>query len=299
MFGLNFLNKTPSASISRTTTHRKPFFKVQTDRYNINATVIAGAGGAGNEGGGSGAGGMLEVTNEPILVGTLYTIQVGGGGAYDTVGVSSYFGVTSIAQGGGKGAAFSSGSAMNGGSGGGVSYNLTPAGAATQVNTLFGIGYGNAGGHGYHIEGGGGGGGGAAGAGSNASNSGYASGTGGNGGTSRASDIDGVQYCGGGGGGGSTNYGAAGGGGGGGAASGKSRGQAIGGMNGSTNSGSGAGSGSPHGPAGGGTGGSGIVILKIPAGDYSGTTTGSPNVDTTTYVGFVVLKYTGIGSYTG
>ena len=267
-------------------------------QYPISATVIAGAGGSAGEGGGSGAGGMLEVTNEPVLVGTLYAIQVGGGGPYDTVGVSSYFGVTSIAQGGGKSGAFASGSAMNGGSGGGVSYNLTPAGAATQVNTLFGIGYGNAGGHGYHIEGGGGGGGGAAGAGSNASNSGYASGTGGNGGTSRASDIDGVQYCGGGGGGGSTNYGAAGSGGGGGAASGKIRGQAIGGMDGSNNSGSGAGCGSPHGPYGGGTGGSGIVILKIPAGDYSGTTTGSPNVDTTNYAGFVVLKYTGNGTYT-
>jgi len=290
MFGLKFLN-----SVSDTTTHRSVPFNLQ--QYRIFATVIAGAGGSGQEGGASGAGGMLEVTQilRPLDV---YVVQVGGGGAVTVAGVSSYFGATSIAQGGGKGGSFNSGSDYNGGSGGGVSYNLTPAGAATQGNTLFGIGYGNAGGHGFHIEGGGGGGGGAGGAGANASNSGYGQGTGGNGGTSRASDIDGVQYCGGGGGGGSTNYGAAGVGGGGGAAAGKVRGQAIGGMDGSANSGSGAGSGSPHGPGGGGTGGSGIVILKIPAGRYSGKTSGSPNVDTTNYAGFVVLKYTGNGSYT-
>jgi hypothetical protein len=52
------------------------------------------------------------------------------------------------------------------------------------------------------------------------------------------------------------------------------------------------------------SGGSGIVILKIPDGNYSGTTTGSPTVTTVSSAeygnvgNFKILKFTGGGSYT-
>ena len=47
----------------------------------------------------------------------------------------------------------------------------------------------------------------------------------------------------------------------------------------------------------GGAGGSGVVILKIPTGNYSGTTTGSPNESTEG--AFTILVYNSSGSYTG
>jgi hypothetical protein len=52
------------------------------------------------------------------------------------------------------------------------------------------------------------------------------------------------------------------------------------------------------------SGGSGIVILKIPDANYSGTTTGSPTVTTVASAeygnigSFKILKFTGSGSYT-
>ena len=46
------------------------------------------------------------------------------------------------------------------------------------------------------------------------------------------------------------------------------------------------------------SGASGVVVLKIPDANYSGTTTGSPTVDTSSVSGFTILKYTGSGSYT-
>jgi len=47
-------------------------------------------------------------------------------------------------------------------------------------------------------------------------------------------------------------------------------------------------------PAGGG--GSGLVVLRMPTADYSGTTTGSPTV--TTSGTDTILTYTGSGTYT-
>ena len=46
----------------------------------------------------------------------------------------------------------------------------------------------------------------------------------------------------------------------------------------------------------GGNGGSGVVILRMPTANYSGTTTGSPTV--TTDGSYTVLKYTSSGTYT-
>ena len=50
--------------------------------------------------------------------------------------------------------------------------------------------------------------------------------------------------------------------------------------------------------AGGGAGGSGIVILRIADENYSGTTTGSPTVDTSSVADETILIYTATGSYT-
>jgi hypothetical protein len=46
----------------------------------------------------------------------------------------------------------------------------------------------------------------------------------------------------------------------------------------------------------GGSGGSGVVILSIPSGSYSGVYTGGPSV--TTSGGNVILTFTGSGTYT-
>ena len=43
-------------------------------------------------------------------------------------------------------------------------------------------------------------------------------------------------------------------------------------------------------------GGSGVVILKVPTGDYTGTVTGSPTV--TEFDGHKIITFTGSGSYT-
>ena len=44
------------------------------------------------------------------------------------------------------------------------------------------------------------------------------------------------------------------------------------------------------------SGSGGVVILRMPTSDYSGTTTGSPTV--TTSDGDTIIKFTGSGSYT-
>jgi hypothetical protein len=46
-----------------------------------------------------------------------------------------------------------------------------------------------------------------------------------------------------------------------------------------------------------GAGGSGVVILRLPTADYSGTTTGSPTV--TTDGSDTILVFNSSGSYTG
>ena len=46
----------------------------------------------------------------------------------------------------------------------------------------------------------------------------------------------------------------------------------------------------------GGAGGSGVVILKIPTANYTGTVTGSPTV--TTSGDYRIVKFTGTGNYT-
>ena len=270
-----------------------------TRTYTMSATVVAGGGGGGFEKGGGGAGGLLEVTNYPVIANQNYTVVVGAGGVVSTTGVDSSFATTEIAKGG----AGSVTGGVNGGSGSGgwgVIGTVT-GGSSIQTSTVYGVGYGNSGGSGRQDNGdppsGGGGGAGAVG---NNGNAPTATGTGGDGGAGRASAIDGLYYAGGGGGGGGASSGAGGSGGNGGGAAGSARNAST--VAAVANKGGGGGGtcglGLLNNSGTRGYAGSGIVILKIPLAQYSGVTTGTPAVDLITAVGFVILTYTGSGSYT-
>jgi len=272
--------------------------------YQIEYLVVAGGGGGGGggsgggTGGGGGAGGM-RTGSVYATVGNSYTVTVGGGGARGTFGAGdrkssagddSVFGsITSI---GGGFAAGNYGDGGDGGSGGGGTHNAGAGGSGTS-------GQGNDGGIGgtnssNYFAGGGGGGkstvGGSPGNGS----------VGGAGGAGLASSITGssVTYAGGGGGGSYSGTGGAGGSGGGasGANSSSNAGTAT------ANRGGGGGGGtrqnfSPYGETYSSNGSSGIVVLKMPTSDYTGTTTGSPTVSTDGE--YTILTYTSSGSYTG
>lgn len=274
-----------------------PFY-TNPNQYDIEFLVVAGggAGGGGFHGGGGGAGGYRTST-QTAFIGNAITVTVGAGGtgvngATGNNGNNSSIsgtGLTTITSigGGGGGTFSSSGDPGDGGSGG----------ARGNDNKGFSVGLGTSGqgnnggnisGYGSPYAGGGGGGAGAVG-----SNGGS---TGGNGGTGTANSITGssVTYAGGGGGsiyiGTSIGTGGAGGGG-------------NGSYNGSTpqagtanTGGGGGGRASGTEATKGGNGGSGVVILKVPTANYSGTTTGSPTV--TTSGDYKILKFTSSGSYT-
>jgi hypothetical protein len=274
---------------------------VEWSAYNIDYLVIAGGGGGDGFGGGGGAGGYRNSYNSETSGGnsasesaiaasqsTAYTITVGNGAApngYD--GGNSVFGsITSV--GGGAGGDYGnpygtlgSGGGSGGGGGSGESGSAAVSGGAETS------GQGHNGGTGYNYEGRrAGGGGGAGGAGGNGAAT-YISGNGGNG---LASSITGSSITRAGGGGGGQNIGAGGSGGYGGSGGGGS-GRANAG-NGLTNYGGGGG-------GRGGSGGSGVVILRMPTSGYSGTTTGSPTVDSSTVSGTTILTFNGDGTYTG
>jgi hypothetical protein len=284
--------------------------------YSVDFLVIAGGGGGGRPdsgsgtqgGGGGGAGGYRNSfgseasggggsseTELTFTIGAVYTITVGAGGDGATTilangsdgtdssisgtGIST---ITSIAGGGGGGqdddgnsggsggGASSGGSAVSGGAGtANQGYN---GGTNTQTN--------------YHA----GGGGGAGAVGSNDTGNG-------NGGNGVASSITGssVTRAGGGGGGPhSSNDVQGSGGSGGGGASGIS---GSAGTAGTDNTGGGGGGGTQGGQ--GANGGSGVVILRMPDENYSGTTTGSPTVNTNVGgTGETVLIFNASGSYT-
>ena len=274
--------------------------------YNVEFLTLAG-GGAGGKGwgggGGGGAGGYIASTTVSLAMATQYTVTVGAGGAGSSSstayggngGDSSFAGTTATGGGagsnGGENSSYYNG--KNGGSGGGATYT---GGDGTS-------GQGNDGGDGASPNGGdfnrsGGGGGGAGGAGANSGGS-YNPGAGGSG---SASSITGSSVTRAGGGGGSlygyfgNNTGAAGSGGGG-----------IGGSNNTSGTAGGANTGGGGGAScyrynpyvstnDGKNGGSGIVILKVPTANYSGTTTGSPTV--TTSGDYKILQFTSSGSYT-
>lgn len=294
------------------------YFETEGYFYNISYLVIAGGGSGGNGGGvgggGGGAGGYRSsysgdtlsggggTVETPIQanVGTVYTVTVGAGGnggvgytiAQYNTGVASSVsatGMTTISTvGGGSGGGYidSSGTiTVNGGSGGGYGSGTGYTGGTGTANQGYG---GGTGGSVYHAGGGGG-------AGSVGGN-----GNSGSGGSGQSSSITGtaVVRAGGGGGGantwqggGSVGSGGTGGGGAGGRRTSSSAETTPG--NGTANTGSGGGGG---GRITNGYGGSGIVILRMPTSNYSGTTTGNPTVSTDG--SDTVITFTGSGTYT-
>jgi hypothetical protein len=285
--------------------------------YSVDFLVIAGGGGGGaGSGGGGGAGGYRNSYSTEtsggggsseaslsFLPGTVYTVTVGAGGAGANAphtirgfnGVDSSIsgtGITTITSAGGGGGG-SNGSGVqtgsNGGSGGG-------AGSASNAGVIAGgSGTANQGYGGGSSDGGpfpnrkGGGGGGASAVGVNATTT-----VAGNGGDGLASSITGssITRGGGGGGGGTSGVGTVGTGGAGGGGTGSLNTTATAGT---ANTGGGAG-GSADSVAGIG-GGSGVVILRMPTANYSGTTTGSPTV--TTDGSDKVIVFNSSGSITG
>jgi hypothetical protein len=268
--------------------------------YDMDFLVIAGGGGGGGGiAGGGGAGGFRTSTQTDVAGGTVITVTVGDGGAAATgdgnVGSSggtssiSGSGLTTITSAGGGGGGGATTDGNPGGSGGaGGCFNSGAAGNTPSTTPSQGSAGGNGAG-GPSGSRGGGGGGGAGATGANGTSSG-----GGNGGNGTASSITGSSVTrAGGGGGGCDNGGTAGTGGTGGGANGSST--TVGGT-GTVNTGGGGG-GSHTGAVSGGPGGKGVVILSMPDGNYSGTTTGSPTV-ATGVSGKTVLTFTGTGSYT-
>ena len=277
--------------------------------------VIAGGGGAGSDrGGGAGAGGYRNSFNSEtsggggssetalsLTPGTTYTITIGGGGVGQSGGpshstdaaqgnTSSITGsditdITTVGGGyGGQKAPAGPGS-KNGGAGGsgggGHRDGSTGTGGAGTTNQGFAGENSAASGE---IGGGGGG----------AAEVGGAD-VGGGGGDGLSSSITGsaVTRAGGGGGHSSVTNPPPGGDGGGG--SGGYDGTPSGGNAGSANKGAGGG-GSGGSAQSGGAGGSGVVILRVPTSQYSGTTSGSPTVSTTG--SDTVMVFNSSGSYT-
>jgi len=235
--------------------------------------VVAGGGsggvdGGGFSGGGGGGGGMRISSCIEVTPGVALTVTIGAGGSKSNAEhgscqsgkPSSYSGcgvTTFQSAGGGGGGTHASTNGYDGGTGGGgAGGGSAGSGNTPSVSPSQGADGGG--------SSGGGGGGGACGQ----------TGGSGCGGDGTADSITGsaVTYAGGGGGGGAcVGTGTLG----------------IGGH--------GKSSGSP-GSAGAGNGSSGVVIFKIPTGNYSGTTTGCPTVSTSGC--FTIVQYTGTGSLT-
>jgi hypothetical protein len=271
-----------------------------TSTYSVEYLCIAG-GGSGGDYGGGGAGGYRTASGYSLTVGSTYTVTVGGGGAgaaYGNTGSASVFDTITSDGGGGGGGASANQPGKNGGSGGGggiLASTSTAGGTASS-------GQGSAGGTGtLNPNYGGGGGGGSGGVGGNGTD-GTTNALGGVGGDGTASSITGssITRAGGGGGGAwtspstGTSTGGNGGSGGGGNGAGKANtsGRPTAGT---TNTGSGGG-GAGIGLTAGSNGGSGVVILRIPTANYSGTYT---NATETTDGSFKVLTFNSSGSYTG
>jgi hypothetical protein len=276
--------------------------------YNVDFLTIAGGGGGGTGGGrngvgGGGAGGYRNShgtsganspaeTNLTLTPFEVYTVTVGAGGSVSTNGTDSSIsgtGITTITStGGGNGSGGTSQPvASSGGSGGGGSGSNETGGGAGTANQ------GSDGGNGGNGSSrGGGGGGGASAVGTNPG----ASSAGGAGGNGLASTITGSSVTRAGGGGGSYSGGPAAAGGSGGTGGGGDGGGNSGSPTVSTVGTANTGSGGGGDRSGGKAGGKGVVILRIPTANYSGTTTGSPTVsiDGTD----TILVYNDSGSYT-
>jgi len=275
--------------------------------YSIDFLVIAGGGGGGKRNGGGGGAGGYRTSTQTVSAGTVITVTVGDGGAGGTAPTPSIgngstgsnssisgSGLTTITSaGGGGGGGDAARNGLNGGSGGGGAGDTGTGGSGNTPSTA--PSQGNNGGTAAPSAPpyGGGGGGGSGGVGATGA-------SGGNGGAGTASSITGSSVSrAGGGGAGTESPATAGTGGTGGGGNGTNNGTTGG--TGSVNTGSGGGGGgfiNPPSTAGnGGAGGKGVVILSMPDGSYSGTTTGSPTV-ATGVSGKTILTFTGSGSYT-
>ena len=258
--------------------------------YGIDYLVLGGGGSGGDctspsrFGGGGGAGGLrtsygtvsgrASTAENPLMVTSGHTLTI-------TVGAGASGGVTTDNTAGTQGssssitgtAGITTITALGGGGGGGNEVGGTSGGCggggseSNGVGKSGTIGQGFDGGTGSESGDRGGGGGGTG-----------ANGTGTNGGAGTSVNITGsaVTY----GGGGATS------------GSGGSGGGGAGSTNGTANLGGGGGAAGSQT----GAGGSGVVILRIPTANYSGTTTGSPTV--TTNGDFKVIKFTSSGTYT-
>jgi hypothetical protein len=270
--------------------------------YSVDFLVVAGGGGGGSgsagvtTGGGGGAGGYRTST-QTILPGTVITVTVGDGGAggsgdavKGTQGSDSSIsgsGLTTITStgGGGGGGNYESGAQnpTTGGSGGGGAYNVAgAAGNTPSTSPAQGFAGGAGSTSGPNTRGGGGG----------ASEAGNTDGQG-YGGDGTASSITGssVTRAGGGGGGNPSPNNTGGDGGGGTGANGGSP------TAGTANTGGGGG-GTQTPSTNGGNGGKGVVILRMPDANYSGTFTGSPTVITGVGGTHTVITFEESGSYT-
>ena len=275
-----------SSSVDRTTVIATP------PSYTAEFLVVAGGGGAyAWAGGGAGGlrtsygatsgGGCSAESDITFNSGTVYTATVGAGGAADgykgsdsSLAGSGLTTITSIGGGGG-GHTTSGPRTPDGGSGGGHSNNWTDGTRSGGTGTSC-QGYNGGGGTAIYGQDAGGGGGGASAAGTD-----RGSGTAGNGGNGLAVSITGtsITYAGGG-------------------AGANASGPTFG------TSGTGydqPGGGGPVISDGAGSrdstaGQDGVVILRVPTANYTGTTTGSPTV--TTDGSHTVIKFTSTGTYT-
>ena len=264
--------------------------------YTIDCMLLGGGGAGGsNLGGGGGAGELLD-TFSILAIGETYDVVVGAGGTGSagnsgTNGETSTFTTRGAAGGGGGGAGSTSTgtdgskgfSGGNGGGGGGCNTG-TDAEGAGGVGSQYD---GGAGSNGATNYGGGGGGGNSEGGYSGYSGGGADTGDGGDG---VANSITGSSVVYGGGGGGVGVVYAGGGGSGGGGNS------NISGAGTAGTGGLGGGGGASNNSNSGASGGSGLVVLRVLTTDYSGTTTGTPNISIDGL--YTVIKYTADGSYT-
>jgi hypothetical protein len=254
--------------------------------YSIDFLVIGGGGyGRGGSPGGGGAGGYRNSYSSETsgrgsssessltLADATYTITVGAGGTANN-GVDSSIagsGITTVTSLGGGYGGSNTQSGNSGGAGGGAGENSTSGGSGTA-----GQGY-----DGGHSNGGGGG---AGGNGYNGYGAGVGLPNGGKGGAGLASSITGSSVTRASG--GSAYY----------AAPSPTRSANVTGGGGGASQVNGVANTGGGGAADGGQGGSGVVILRIPTSNYSGTTTGSPTVSTSG--SDTILIFTGSGSYT-
>ena len=276
--------------------------------YSIDFLVIAGGGSGGGLAGGGGGAGGYRTSTQSVTSGTAITITVGDGGSSVTGTTTdgnsgsnssiSGSGLTTITSaGGGGGGYYLTTTAPSGGSGGGGGGNASGSAGGSGNTPSTSPSQGNNGGSGLFtnpFERTGGGGGGASAVGGNGNGNNLC----GNGGAGSASSITGSSVTRAGGGGGSSNQSAsnlvtAGTGGTGGGGNGNIAPNSA--TAGTVNTGSGGG-GATDGASNSGAGGKGVVILSMPSGNFSGTTTGSPTESISG--GNKILVFNGSGSYT-